>query len=260
MQDSSHLPPEHPEMPSPKVGVLIANLGTPDATDYWSMRRFLSEFLSDRRVIDYPAWKWQPILQGIILSKRPFTSGAAYDSVWNHEAGESPLMTATKAQVAKLRAVLEPRYGGRIVIDYCMRYGNPSTASRVREMVANGCDRVLFVPLYPQYSATTTATANDELFRALMKERWQPAVRTAPAYFDRPSYIEALAQSVEHVYAALEVQPDLLLATYHGMPVRYLKEGDPYHCQCQKTSRLLRERLGWTEGKVVTAFQSVFGR
>ncbi len=259
MPDTSHMPADHPALADEKIGVLIANLGTPDGTDYWSMRRYLGEFLSDRRVIDYPAWKWQPILQGIILSKRPFTSGAAYRSIWNNDADESPLMTITRAQTDKLRAAMAERFGDRVMVDFCMRYGNPSTADRLREMVKSGCNRVLFFPLYPQYAGATTATANDAFFRALMAETWQPAARTVPAYFDRPSYIAALAQSVERAYAGLQARPDVLLASYHGMPERYLTQGDPYHCQCQKTSRLLAARLGWKKGDIITTFQSKFG-
>jgi len=257
--EPSHLPPDHPRLPARKVGVLIANLGTPDATDYWSMRRYLNEFLSDRRVIDYPAWKWQPLLQLIILTKRPFTSGANYKLIWNKDADESPLMTITKAQTAQLGTALEARFGDGVMVDFCMRYGNPSTVSKVRAMVEAGCDRILFFPLYPQYAGATTATANDAFFAALGKEKWQPAVRTVPAYFDHPAYVEALAASVSRAYAGLETRPDLLVASYHGMPRRYLMEGDPYHCQCQKTTRLLREKLGWDKGDIVTTFQSRFG-
>jgi len=256
----AHAPSDHPSLPRPRVGVLIANLGTPDNYDYWSMRRYLNEFLSDRRVIDYPAWKWQPLLQLVILSKRPFTSGRNYRSIWNHARGESPLMTITRDQTDRLREVLGERYGDDVMVEFCMRYGNPSTASVVRRMVAAGCDRLLFLPLYPQYAGATTATANDHLFRALMAEKRQPSVRTAPEYFAHPLYIDALAASVEQSYAALDHRPDVLVASYHGMPKRYLIEGDPYHCQCQKTSRLLRERLGWAEGAIDTTFQSVFGR
>ena len=254
-----HAPADHPPVPAAKIGILIANLGTPDGYDYWSMRRYLNEFLSDKRVIDYPSWKWQPILQAIVLTKRPFSSGANYKLIWNTEADESPLMTITKAQVAKLSAEVSARYGSEVMVDYCMRYGNPSTRSVVDRMVAAGCEKILFFPLYPQYAGATSATANDEFFRAMMTQKRQPAVRTAPEYFDHPLYIEALAQSVERGYAALERKPDVLVASYHGMPNRYLMEGDPYHCQCQKTSRLLRERLGWEKGAIDTTFQSVFG-
>lgn len=253
-----HAPAGHPAIPPRRVGVLVANLGTPDATDYWSMRRYLNEFLSDRRVIDLPRWKWQPILQGIILTKRPFSSGANYRSIWNTEANESPLMTITRQQVAALRDRAQALWGDRVMVDFCMRYGNPSTESVVDRMVKAGCDRILFLPLYPQYAGATSATANDQFFRALMKQTWQPAARTVAPYFDRPDYIEALAASVERALGGR--QPARLVASYHGMPKRYLMQGDPYHCQCQKTSRLLRERLGWPESVIDTTFQSVFGR
>ena len=254
-----HVPPDHPPVPTAKIGVLIANLGTPDGYDYWSMRRYLNEFLSDRRVIDYARWKWQPLLQLVILSKRPFSSGANYKLIWNEEKGESPLMTITRSQADRLREVLRDRHGDRIMVDFCMRYGNPSTKAKVREMVAAGCTKIVFFPLYPHYAGATTATANDQFFRALMDETWQPASRTVPPYFDRPSYIEALAQSVERAYAALDTKPDILVCSYHGMPKRYLMNGDPYHCQCQKTTRLLKERLGWNDESITTTFQSVFG-
>lgn len=252
-------PADHPPVKAARIGVLVANLGTPDGYGYWPMRRYLNEFLSDKRVIDYPAWKWQPLLQLIILTKRPFTSGRNYQSIWNHEANESPLMTLTRKQVAKLSAAVAGRYGDGVMVDFCMRYGNPSTESVVRRMVDAGCEKILFLPLYPQYAGATSATANDQFFRALMKEKRQPAVRTVPEYFDHPLYIEALARSVERAYPTPDSRPDVLVASYHGMPKRYLMEGDPYHCQCQKTSRLLRERLGWPPGSIDTTFQSVFG-
>ncbi len=252
-------PADHPRVPREKVGILLANLGTPDGYDYWSMRRYLNEFLSDRRVIDYSPLIWQPLLQGVILTKRPFSSGAAYRSIWNQDQGESPLMTITKAKTAKLSAALAARYGDDVMVDFCMRYGNPSTLSRVRAMTRAGCTRILFFPLYPQYAGATTATANDQFFRALMKEKWQPASRTVPPYFDRPAYIDALARSVERAYGALDTPPDMLVCSYHGVPQRYLMEGDPYHCQCQKTTRLLKERLGWPDDRIITTFQSRFG-
>ncbi|MEO1239944.1 MAG: ferrochelatase [Pseudomonadota bacterium] len=255
----THLPADHPAVKPAKVGVLLANLGTPDNHDYWSMRRYLNEFLSDRRVIDYSPWVWQPLLQLVILSKRPFSSGEAYRSIWNNEAGESPLMTITKAQTAKIKDVIEAKYGDKVMVDFAMRYGNPSTKSKVRQMVDAGCRRVVFFPLYPQAAGATSATANDQFFRAMMEEKWQPSVRTVPEYFDRTSYIDALAQSVERAYAAVEKKPDILVCSYHGVPKRYLMEGDPYHCQCQKTTRLLKERLGWDDSDIVTTFQSRFG-
>jgi ferrochelatase len=223
------------------------------------MRRYLNEFLSDRRVIDYAPWKWQPLLQLIILTKRPFTSGEAYKSIWNHDKGESPLMTITKDQTAKFANLMTARHGDQVMVDFCMRYGNPSTESKVREMVKAGCERILFFPLYPQYAGATSATANDQFFRALMKETWQPASRTIEPYYDDPRYIDALANSVEEAYSQLEKRPDILVVSYHGMPLRYLMQGDPYHCQCAKVTRLLKERLGWKDTDLVTTFQSKFG-
>ena len=258
-RDGSHLPEDHPPVKPAKVGVLLANLGTPDNYDYWSMRRYLNEFLSDRRVIDYSPWIWQPLLQLVILSKRPFSSGEAYKSIWNEEAGESPLMTITKDQTAKIAAEMQNRHGEQVMVDFCMRYGNPSTESKVRAMVDAGCHKILFFPLYPHYAGATSATANDQFFRALMKEKWQPTARVVDPYFEEPTYIDALAQSVERAYAGLETQPDVLVCSYHGVPKRYLMEGDPYHCQCQKTTRLLKERLGWDDDRIVTTFQSRFG-
>ncbi len=255
----AHAQPDHPPVPRPKVGILLANLGTPDNYDYWSMRRYLNEFLSDRRVIDYSPFFWQPLLQLVILTKRPFTSGANYKLIWNHDKGESPLMTITKDQTAAIADRMREAFGDQVVVDFCMRYGNPSTQSKVRAMVEQGCEKILFFPLYPQYAGATTATANDAFFRALMQEKWQPSARTVPAYFDTPQYIDALAESVAKVWDAMEQKPELLVTSYHGVPKRYLLEGDPYHCQCQKTSRLLREKLGWEKGKVVTTFQSRFG-
>ncbi|AXC50987.1 ferrochelatase [Paracoccus suum] len=252
-----YAPEGHPPQPRPKVGVLLANLGTPDGTDYWSMRRYLNEFLSDRRVIDYPRWKWQPLLQTVILGKRPFTSGANYRTIWNEELNESPLMTITRAQTDALRKVLAEEWGDQVMVEFAMRYGNPSTPATVQRMVAAGCDRIVFFALYPQYAGPTTATANDKFFRALMDLKRQPASRTVAPYFDRPDYIDALAASVERTLGGRI--PQRLVASFHGMPRRYLLEGDPYHCQCQKTARLLAERLGWPEGTIDTTFQSVFG-
>ena len=255
----THAPANHPALPKEKVGVLLANLGTPDNYDYWSMRRYLNEFLSDRRVIDYSPWLWQPLLQLVILTKRPFSSGAAYKSIWNHDAGESPLMTITKQQTSKLSKAMENRYGDQVMVDFCMRYGNPSTKSKVRAMIEAGCSRILFFPLYPQYAGATSATANDEFFRSLRNEKWQPTVRTIEPYYQHPMYIDALAQSIERAYDTVETRPDILVCSYHGVPERYLTEGDPYHCQCQKTTRLLKERLGWDDTNLTTTFQSRFG-
>jgi len=253
-------PEDHPTIPQEKIGVMIANLGTPDATDYRAIRRYLSEFLSDRRVIDLPRWKWQPLLQLVILSKRPFSSGRAYDKIWNTELDESPLLTTTRAQSDALGAVLAQDYGDQVMVDFAMRYGNPSTESRLRRMVDAGCRKILFFPLYPQYSGAASATANDQFFRALMTEKWQPAVRTIAPYFEHPAYIGALANSITEAYRALDFMPEVLVTSYHGMPKRYLTEGDPYYCQCLKTSRLLQERLNWPDGALISSFQSRFGR
>jgi len=255
----THAPADHIPVAKPKIGVLLANLGTPDGTDYWSMRRYLNEFLSDKRVIDYPAWKWQPILQGIILTVRPNKSGAAYKTVWNDALNEGPLLTITRAQSKKIAAGLAEKYGDQVMVDFCMRYGNPSTDAAIKRLQAEGCEKIVFFPLYPQYAAPTTATANDHAFRTLMKMNWQPAFRTVPAYFEHPAYIEALANSVREAYEALETRPDHLVLSYHGVPERYLLQGDPYHCQCQKTTRLLAEKLGWGRDHFITAFQSKFG-
>ncbi len=253
-------PADHPRVKQPKIGVLLANLGTPDGYDYWSMRRYLSEFLSDKRVVDISDWIWQPLLQLVILSRRPFTSGANYKLIWNHAENESPLLTITKAQTAAISGEIEQMFGSGVMVDFSMRYGNPTTASKVRKMTEAGCEKILFFPLYPHYAGATSATANDAFFKALMAEKRQPTARVVAEYFDHPLYIEALAGSVTRAYAALDHRPDVLVTSYHGMPKRYLMEGDPYHCQCAKTSRLLREKLGWAPGTIDLTFQSVFGR
>lgn len=253
---SRTLPPDHPAVPEQKIGVLLLNLGTPDATDYWSVRRYLKEFLSDPRVIETPKWLWWPILNLGILSFRPQKAGHAYATIWDKERNESPLRVITEAQT---RALAERMAGDGVVVDYAMRYGNPSTRSVLERMQAAGCQRILLLPLYPQYSATTTATANDKAFDALKLMRWQPAVRTAPAYFDDPKYIEVLANSIRDGVAALDFEPDVVITSYHGMPVDYLKKGDPYHCQCYKTTRLVREYLGWPAARLMVTFQSRFG-
>jgi ferrochelatase len=248
-------PANHPRFPEPKVGVLLLNLGTPDGTDYWPMRRYLSEFLSDPRVIETPKLIWQPILQGAILTFRPQKSGANYARIWDKEENDSPLRVITRRQAEKLQA----RLGPDVIVDFAMRYGNPSTASRLAAMQEAGCRKILLAPLYPQYSATTTATANDKAFEALGKMRWQPAVRTLPAYFDVPDYVAALAKSIVDGVAALPFVPDVVLTSYHGMPELYLKRGDPYYCQCLNTTRLVREALGWPEDRLRVTFQSRFG-
>ena len=243
-----------------RTGILFANLGTPDGTDYRSMRRFLAEFLSDRRVVDLPAWKWQPILQTMILTRRPFASGKVYRSIWNEDADESPMLTITRAQLERLRASAAQRFGDDAMVDLCMRYGRPSTAEVLGRMVEAGCTRILFVPLYPQYANPTWVTANDEFYRCLTRLRHQPATRVAEPYYGHSGYIAALAASVERTYASLDHTPDVLVASYHGMPERWRHEGDPYYAQCLETSRLLAERLGWEPARIHTTFQSVFGR
>ena len=253
---TSPLPPDHPPVPLRRVGVLLLNLGTPDATDYWSMRRYLKQFLSDRRVIEVPRPIWWAILNLIILNVRPGKSGRNYDKIWDHARGDSPLRLIAREQAERLQARLGT---DDVLVDFAMRYGNPSTADRIAQLKAKGCDRILLLPLYPQYSAPTTATANDAAFDALKAMRWQPAVRTVPAYHDDPAYIAALADSVTAHLKTLDFAPDLLLTSYHGMPRSYLDKGDPYHCQCLKTSRLLAEALGWPREKVRVSFQSRFG-
>lgn len=241
-----------------RIGVLLTNLGTPDATDYRSVRRYLAEFLSDARVIEIPKWKWYPILYGIVLNTRPQKTGANYETIWNREKNESPLRTITRNQVEKLAAAFadEPN----VVVDYAMRYGNPSLATGIDRLIKQGCDRILNVPLYPQYSATTTGTANDQFYRALMELRNMPSVRTLPPYYDEPDFIEALAQSIESHLATLDFEPEVVLASYHGIPISYSEKGDPYYHHCVETTRLLNERLGWPEGRLRTTFQSLFGK
>jgi len=257
MSDVSLKPPSHPVLPPRRIGVLLVNLGTPDATDYWSMRRYLAEFLSDRRVIEEHPVKWWLILNLIILTVRPGRKGRDYDKIWNKDKNESFLKTITRSQAEKLAA--EYASDARVLVDWAMRYGNPSIASRLEAMQQAGCDRVLVVPLYPQYAAATTATVADKAFDALADMRWQPALRVAPAYYDRPAYIEAIASSLEEGLTKLPFKPDVVLASYHGMPEDYLHKGDPYYCQCAVTTRLLRERLKLDESKLMMTFQSRFG-
>ncbi|MGB0086527.1 MAG: ferrochelatase [Rhodomicrobiaceae bacterium] len=248
----------HPAIRHGKIGVLIVNLGTPDATSYWPMRRYLKEFLSDRRVIEVNPVIWWFILNGPVLTKRPFSSGEAYRSIWNTERDESPLRTITRSQAESLAANFtdEPR----IMVDWAMRYGNPSIPARLNQLQQQGCERILLVPLYPQYSAATTATVCDKAFDALKAMRWQPSIRVAPPYYDDPGYIEALAASVRTSLAGLGFEPELVITSYHGLPVEYFEKGDPYHCHCVKTTRLLREALGWDETKMIHSFQSRFGK
>lgn len=252
------LPADHPPVKAGKVGILLINLGTPEGTSYWPMRRYLKEFLSDPRVIEWPKIIWWPILNGIVLSTRPGKSGKAYDEIWNHERNEGPLLTFTRAQAEKLADTFS-KSNSDIIVDYAMRYGNPSIGSKMKELQEAGCERVLAFPLYPQYSATTTATVNDKVFEALIKMRWQPGLRTVPSYHDDPVYIDALARSIENHLGTLDWEPEVVIASYHGIPESYFQRGDPYHCHCHKTTRLLRERLGWDKEKLIITFQSRFG-
>ncbi|EEZ34576.1 ferrochelatase [Brucella sp. NF 2653] len=241
----------------PKVGVLLVNLGTPDGTSYGPMRRYLAEFLSDRRVIEWSRLIWYPILYGIVLNTRPRRSGRLYDRIWNHENNESPLRTYTRAQGDKLAKALSDQ--PNVVVDWAMRYGQPSIESITDRLLQQGCERIVIFPLYPQYSATTTATVNDKFFEALMKKRFMPAIRTVPSYETEPVYIDALARSVEKHLATLSFKPEIILTSYHGIPKSYSDKGDPYRQQCLETTRLLRERLGLGEDEMRATFQSRFG-
>ena len=252
-------PADHPPVKSGQIGVLLVNLGTPEATDYWSMRRYLKEFLSDRRVIETSRLIWWPLLNGIILTTRPGRKGKDYETIWNKERDEGPLKTITRSQSEKLAARLGGAAGGKVVFDWAMRYGNPSIASRITALQAEGCERILLVPLYPQYAAATSATVCDKTFDALKAMRWQPALRVAPPWHDEAVYIEALADSVRKAYAALDFEPEVLLASFHGIPQDYFDKGDPYYCHCAKTTRLLRDALGKDVPKLVMTFQSRFG-
>ncbi len=257
-KESPHpLPPDHPPVKFGKVGVLLVNLGTPDGHDKKNMRRYLEEFLTDSRVIEWPKIWWYPILYGIVLNRRPQKSGEAYASIWNEELDESPLRTFTRSQSDKLAQALAKH--DHLQIDWGMRYGNPSIASKLEKLKADGCERILIFPLYPQYAAATTATVNDKSFEALMKMRWMPAIRTVPPYHDDPVYVDALASSIESHLSKIDFEPEHVIASYHGIPKSYFEKGDPYHCHCQKTSRLLQERLGWPDGRLITTFQSRFG-
>jgi protoporphyrin/coproporphyrin ferrochelatase len=244
------VPADHPDRLAPRIGVLLVNLGTPDAPTPAAVRRYLREFLSDRRVVELPPILWQPILNGIILVTRPRKSAHAYQQVWTPEG--SPLAAVTAAQAR----ALAPRLGSEVRVDYAMRYGNPSISDRLAAMFAAGVTRLLVAPLYPQYCGATTATVVDAVGAALAKMRWQPTVRTLPPYYDDPAYIAALATDVRAQVAALPFVPDRLMASFHGMPTRTLSLGDPYHCQCRKTARLLSEALGQP---IEVAFQSRFG-
>ena len=248
------LPADHPPVKSGEVGVLLVNLGTPDAPQTGPVRRYLKEFLSDKRVVEIPAIAWQPILRGIVLNTRPRKSAAAYREVWTERG--SPLAAITAEQAEKL----QERLGDSVRVDWAMRYGNPSIPSRLSAMMAAGCDRILLAPMYPQYSGATTATVVDKVNDWLRERRWQPAMRTMPPYHDDPAYIGALAKDLGAQLDALPFVPQVLLLSFHGMPERTLELGDPYHCHCRKTARLLEDALGRPDLRIVTTFQSRFGR
>lgn len=250
MQPTETLPKDHPKVSVGKIGVLLVNLGTPDAPDRKSVKRYLKQFLSDKRVVEIPQIIWQPILRGIILNTRPQKSAEAYKLVWTDEG--SPLAAYTRRQSEKLMERMDG-----ITVDWAMRYGNPDIESRLRNMKESGCDRILVAPLYPQHSGATTASVHDAVFDALLDMRWQPALRTLPPYHDDPAYIEALAVNLKSQLAELDFEPDAIIASFHGMPQRTLELGDPYHCHCQKTARLLGEKMNV---ELTVSFQSRFGR
>ncbi len=254
--EGSHLPPDHPDVRTGNVGVLLVNLGTPDAPTTGAVRRYLAEFLSDPRVVEIPRIVWKPILHGVILRTRPAKSAEAYQQVWMDEG--SPLAIITAAQARGLQA----RLGEDVQVAYAMRYGKPSIADEIAKLKDAGCDRIVFAPLYPQYSGATTGTAMDALGDALKAMRWQPAIRTLPPYHDDPVYIEALRADLARQISALDFVPEVLLLSFHGMPERTLHLGDPYHCQCRKTARLLSDALMSEHPglRIETSFQSRFGR
>lgn len=254
---SERSPAAPPDRPG-RIGVLLINLGTPDGTSYWPMRRYLKEFLSDRRVIETNRVLWWLILNLVVLVKRPFASGAKYRAIWNEELDESPLRTITRSQAEKVAQAFAARKN--VVVDWAMRYGGPSIASRIEALTAQGCDRLLAFPLYPQYAAASTATANDKVFDALKTLRAQPALRTVPSYPRDPVYIAALADSIRSHLAGLDFEPEAIIASFHGIPQAYVDQGDPYRQQCIDTTEALRAALGPLGKTLKLTFQSRFGR
>lgn len=237
--------------------MLLVNLGTPDTADAKGVRVYLKEFLSDPRVIENQGIVWKLVLNGIILRTRPSRKAKDYVKIWNTAQNESPLKTISRSQSDKLAAALDN--SDRVAIDWAMRYGNPSMQSRIEALIAQGCDRILVVPLYPQYSAATSATVCDEAFRVLRALRAQPTLRVSPPYYDDPVYIDALAASIRAHLATLSFEPEMILASFHGMPQKYIDKGDPYYDQCVATTEALRARLGPDAGKLMLTFQSRFG-
>ena len=244
---------------APPIGVLLVNLGSPDAAEPAAVRRYLREFLSDPRVIEDQGLIWKFVLNAIILTTRPRRRARDYAKIWNKADNEAPLKTITRAQAQKLAASLEAK-GARILVDWAMRYSNPAIGERIEALMAQGCDRLLVVPLYPQYAAATTATVADEVLRVLARLRRQPALRIAPPYYDDPVYIEAIASTLRAALAGIGFEPELVLASFHGIPKDYAEQGDPYPRQCAETVRLLRARLGYDANKILLTFQSRFGR
>jgi protoporphyrin/coproporphyrin ferrochelatase len=249
-------PPDHPPVVTGKVGLLLVNLGSPDAPDVPAVKSYLDQFLSDRRVVEIPAILWQPLLKLVILNTRPKTTAANYAKIWDRQANESPLKLITRNQ-AKL---LDGAFGRDVIVDYAMRYGNPAMDLALDRLKAAGCDRICIAPLYPQYSGATTGSVMDEVFRWANGQRWMPALRTLAPYHDHPAHIAALKTSLENSLATLDFVPERIVLSFHGMPRRTLDLGDPYHCQCQKTARLLREAMGLSAEQMPIAFQSLFGR
>ena len=244
----------HPIVSFGKTGVLIINLGTPDSTNWWDIRKYLREFLSDRRVIEVNPIIWQIILNLFILTFRPSKTAHAYKKIWKTDTNESPLLFFTRSQAAKLSDKIGNE---KIIVDFAMRYGNPSIKSRLNKLKEKGCENVVILPLYPQYAAATTATVCDEVYRSLMKMRWQPSLQIVPHYESEPMYIDALVYSIEKKIEEISWKPDLIISSYHGIPKSYFDKGDPYQCYCQKTTRLIREKFNKIEIK--TTFQSRFG-
>ena len=244
----------HPDIKFGKTGVLLINLGTPDSTNWWDIRRYLKEFLSDTRVIEVNPVIWQIILNLFILNFRPSKTAQAYKKIWLKETNESPLRYYTRNQAEKLQQEL---VGENIIVNFAMRYGNPSIKSKLNELKNNGCENIIILPLYPQYAAATTATVCDEVYRTLMKMRWQPSLQIVPHYESEPLYVSALVKSIEKKIETISWKPDLIIASYHGIPKKYFDKGDPYHCYCHKTTRLIKEKFSKIE--IQTTFQSRFG-
>ena len=245
---------DHPEVKFGKTGILLINLGTPDSTNWWDIRRYLKEFLSDRRVIEVNPILWQIILNLFILTFRPAKTAHAYKKIWRKESNESPLLYFTRNQAQKLKDKIGNE---KIIVDFAMRYGNPSVKSKLNLLKNLGCEKIIILPLYPQYAAATTATVCDEVYRSLMKMRWQPSLQVIPHYESEPAYINALTKSIESKIKTISWRPDLIVSSYHGIPKKYFDKGDPYHCYCHKTTRLMKEQ--YTSIDIQTTFQSRFG-